>query len=169
VRERLLCELISPPPPNVKAVPPPVDPNATTRDRFSQHSNDPYCKSCHHLMDPIGFGFENYDALGLWRDKDHGLPIDASGTVADSKDANGDFDGVVELATRLADSEEVRSCVVSQWFNYAQGRPSTKEDSCSIKVLNSAFADAKYNVKALLVALTQTDAFLYRKTVVAGK
>jgi hypothetical protein len=169
VRERLLCEPISPPPPNVKAVPPPVDPNATTRDRFIQHSNDPYCSSCHHLMDPIGFGFEHYDSIGLWRDQDHALPIDATGMVSDSKDTNGAFNGAVELAQRLSGSEEVRACVVTQWFNYAHGRPSTNEDSCSMGQLKTAFADAKYDIKELLVALTQTDAFLYRKGVAAGK
>jgi hypothetical protein len=168
VRERLLCEQIAPPPPNVKATPPPVDPNATTRERFIQHSNDPYCANCHRLMDPIGFGFEHYDSIGLWRDMDHALPVDATGQVTDSKDANGAFNGAVELAQRLAGSEEVRACVVTQWFNYAHGRPSMKEDACSMTQLKTAFADAKYDIKELLVALTQTDAFLYRKGVAAG-
>lgn len=169
VRERLLCEPIAPPPPNVKAVPPPVDPNATTRERFSQHSNDPSCSTCHKLMDPIGFGFESYDAIGQFRTKEAGKAIDASGEVFGSKDANGKFNGAVELADRLATSEEVRACVVTQWFNYGHGRTTTTEDSCTIQQLNTTFASANYDVKALLIGLTQTDAFLYRKPVVAGQ
>jgi hypothetical protein len=169
VRERLLCELISPPPPNVKAVPPPVDPNATTRERFSQHSNDASCSTCHKLMDPIGFGFESYDAIGLYRTKEAGLPIDASGEIFGSKDANGKFNGAVELADRLSNSEEVRACVVTQWFNYGHGRTTTHEDSCTIQKLRTTFSDAKYDVKALLIGLTQTDAFLYRKPVAVGQ
>ena len=169
VRERLLCELISPPPPNVKAVPPPVDPKATTRERFSQHSNDPSCSTCHKLMDPIGFGFESYDAVGQFITKEAGKPIDSSGEVVGSKDADGKFNGAVELADRLATSEEVRACVVTQWFNYGHGRTTTTEDSCTIQQLRTTFASANYDVKALLIGLTQTDAFLYRKPVAVGQ
>jgi hypothetical protein len=169
VRERLLCEPVQPPPPNVKAVPPAVDPNATTRERFSQHSEDPGCGGCHKLMDPIGFGFEHYDGVGLYRTMDGSMPVDASGEIVGSKDANGKFDGAVELASRLAESEEVRACVVTQWFRFAHGRNDVKEDTCSMEQLRAAFKDAHYDVKELLVALTQTDAFLYRKTVVPGK
>jgi hypothetical protein len=169
VRERLLCESIAPPPPNVKAVPPPVDPNATTRERFAQHDKDPACAQCHKLMDPVGFGFEHYDAIGLWRDQDQGLPVDATGEVVGSQDVNGKFDGAVELAKRLGTSEEVRSCVVKQWFRYGHGRPSTQDDACTMAKLEATFAAANYDIRELLVALTQTDAFLYRKAVVAGQ
>jgi hypothetical protein len=169
VRERLLCEPIAPPPPNVKAVPPPVAPDATTRERFAQHDSDPVCGKCHQLMDPLGFGFEHYDGMGLWRDQDQGMPVDASGEVIGSKDANGKFDGAVELAARLGASEEVRACVVRQWFRYGQGRNETTADACTMAKLQEAFAAANYDIRELLVALTQTDAFLYRKAVVAGK
>jgi hypothetical protein len=169
VRERLLCEPIAPPPPNVKAVPPAVDPSATTRERFAEHDKNPSCSVCHKLMDPIGFGFEHYDGVGLWRDDDQGKPVDASGEVVNSKDANGKFDGAVALAQRLATSEEVRSCVVQQWFVYGHGRSRTQADACTVAKLSATFAAANHDVKELLVALTQTDAFLYRKTVKAGQ
>ena len=169
VRERLLCELIAPPPPNVKAVPPAVDPNATTRERFSQHSNDDSCSTCHRLMDPIGFGFEAYDAIGLYRTQEAGRAVDTSGEIINSKDADGKFNGAVELADRLSKSEEVRACVVTQWFNYGHGRTTTTEDGCTMQQLRTTFASANYDVKALLIGLTQTDAFLYRKPVVAGE
>ncbi|MEO5729882.1 MAG: DUF1592 domain-containing protein [Byssovorax sp.] len=169
VRERLLCQPISPPPANVKAVPPPVDPNATTRQRFSQHSNDSSCAPCHKLMDPIGFGFEEYDAIGRFRTEEAGLDIDASGEIVNSKDANGKFNGAVELADRLSKSEEVRACVVTQWFNYGHGRMTTNEDSCTMAQLRTTFSAANHDVKALLIGLTQTDAFLYRKPVVVGE
>jgi hypothetical protein len=168
IRENILCEPIAPPPPNVNVTPPSVDPGDTTRQRFSQHETDPYCASCHKMMDPIGFGFEHYDPLGLWRDTDQGQPVDATGDVTGSKDANGDFNGAVQLAQRLANSNEVRACVVSEWFTYAQGRPAASADACSTAQLQAAFKAANYNIQALLVALTQTDAFLYRNTVVAG-
>ena len=169
MRERLLCQPIAPPPANVKAVPPPVDPNATTRQRFSQHSNDASCAPCHKLMDPIGFGFEEYDAIGRFRTEEAGLDIDASGEIVNSKDANGKFNGAVELADRLSKSEEVRACVVTPWFNYGHGRTTTTEDSCTMAQLRTTFSAANHDVKALLIGLTQTDAFLYRKPVVVGE
>jgi hypothetical protein len=169
VRERLLCQILPPPPPDVDTVPPSVAAGGTTRQRFMEHEQDAVCAGCHYLMDPIGFGFEHYDPLGLWRDTDQGQPIDASGVVSRSQDANGPFDGAVALAQRLAQSDEVRACVVSQWFTYGQGRPVTSEDGCSIGTLQTAFAAAHFDIKELLLALTQTDAFLYRKAVTPGK
>jgi Protein of unknown function (DUF1592)/Protein of unknown function (DUF1588)/Protein of unknown function (DUF1587)/Protein of unknown function (DUF1585)/Protein of unknown function (DUF1595) len=168
VREQLLCQQLPPPPANLKIVPPAVDPNATTRQKFAEHDTDPACSGCHHLMDPIGVGFEHYDALGQWRDTDHGFPVDATGEVKDSKDVDGKFDGVVDLSQRLAGSEQVRACVVSQWFRYGHGRPETTDDACTMKKLGTAFQQGKYSIQELLVAITQTDAFLYRKPVVAS-
>ncbi|WP_438008676.1 DUF1592 domain-containing protein [Sorangium sp. So ce321] len=166
VRQSLLCQ-IPPPPPDVVPEPPMVDPTKTTREQFSQHVSDPGCKSCHALLDPIGFGFEHYDALGRWRDAENGIPIDASGELTQT-DIDGPFDGAVELAHRLAESEQVRACVVKQWFRFGHGRAEQSADSCSISQATQAFESSGYNIKALLVALTQTDAFRYRRLISAG-
>ena len=169
VRERLLCQPLPPPPNNVNIQPPDVDPKATTRDKFAQHSSDPYCAGCHKLMDPIGFGFESYDGIGQFRTKDHGFPVDASGELTGTRDSDGKFDGAIELAARLGDSAEVRECVATQWFRFGYGHGEEKADSCAMSQLQDAFRAAGYNVKELLVALTRTDAFRYRSVVVAGK
>jgi hypothetical protein len=169
VRERLLCQPLPPPPNNVNIQPPDVDPKATTRQKFAQHSSDPYCAGCHKLMDPIGFGFESYDGIGQFRTKDHGLPVDASGELTGTRDSDGKFDGAIELAARLGDSAEVRECVATQWFRFGYGHGEEKADSCAMSQLQDAFRAADYNVKELLVALTRTDAFRYRNVVVAGK
>jgi hypothetical protein len=169
VRERLLCQPLPPPPNNVNIQPPDVDPKATTRQKFAQHSSDPYCAGCHKLMDPIGFGFESYDGIGQFRTKDHGLPVDATGELTQTRDSDGKFNGAVELATRLGDSAEVRECVATQWFRFGYGHGEEKADACAMSQLQDAFRAANYNVKELLVALTRTDAFRYRNVVVAGK
>lgn len=168
VRERLLCQGLPPPPPNIKIVAPEVKPGSTTRERFAQHDKDPYCYSCHHLMDPIGFGFEHFDGIGLWRDTDQGLPVDATGEVTDTEDADGKFDGVVELAQHLSQSEQVRECIATNWFRYGYGRGEQDEDACNLDQIRINFEKGGFNVKELLVALTQTDAFRYRHKVVAG-
>ncbi len=161
VQEQLICTDLPPPPGNVEAILPEPSATATTRERFSQHSAVPACAGCHQLMDPIGLGFEHYDGVGRWRDTENGRAVDASGVIKGS-DVDGPFVGAVALADRLAGSAAVRGCVVRQWFRFAHGRAETAEDACTLAKVGERFAAAKYDVRELLVALTQTDAFLYR-------
>lgn len=160
VREHLLCQSPPPPPDNVPE-PPNVDETKTTKEQFAQHSEDPVCAGCHAMMDPIGFGFEHFDGLGRYRELEWNLPIDASGQLT-STDVDGPFNGVTELAALLASSEQVKNCVVSQWFRFGYGRFETELDECTVGQLRGAFAAANYDIKELIVALTQTEAFRYR-------
>jgi hypothetical protein len=161
VREALLCDVLQPPPPGLVFEVPEPSPDATTRERFAQHSEDAACKGCHELMDPIGFGFENYDGVGRFRTEENGEPIDATGTLVDS-DVDGDFAGVRELSEKLLSSEEVKQCYAKMWFRFAYGRGETPADECSLDATAKTFDATGGNVRELLVALTQTDAFLYR-------
>jgi hypothetical protein len=163
VREKLLCQPIPPPPNGAKLNAPAPDPDTSTRHRFEQHESDPVCASCHHLMDPIGFGFEHYDPIGRWRDVDGKTPVDATGKILDAYDVNGAFDGAIELQERLRRSGQVRSCVVTQWFRYGYGRDVSTLDRCTIQALGASFAKSGYDLRELLVALTQTPAFRLRR------
>lgn len=163
VRERILCQQIAPPPNDLVVQAPDPDPKAPTRQRFAEHSANPVCASCHRLMDPIGFGFEHFDGVGRWRDLDGTFTVDASGEVFGSVDADGKFSGATELGAKLAKSEQVRSCVVTQWFRFAYGRGEITADACTMKALNEAFAKSGGDMRELLVALTQTPAFRFRK------
>jgi len=162
VREAFLCDIMPLPPPDVMITVPTPDPDSTARERFAEHSKNPTCKACHELMDPIGFGFENYDAVGRFRALENGAAIDASGSIIQS-DIDGEFDGAVELAHKLTGSNDVRDCYATQWFRYASGRGETHADKCSTTALRERFKASGGDIKELLVALTQTDAFLYRK------
>lgn len=159
VREQFLCDTMPPPPADVMITVPEPDPDSTAKERFAQHSEDPACHGCHQLMDPIGFGFEGYDALGRYRTEENGQPIDTSGEIIQS-DIDGPFTGALELATKLAGSAQVQSCYRTQWFRYAYGRGELDEDACSLRLLDDAFASG--DIRELLVALTQTPAFQYR-------
>jgi hypothetical protein len=162
VREQLLCTIPPPPPDDVDIVPPTPDPNATTREQYEQHREDPACAGCHVLFDPVGFGFEHYDATGRWRTTENGFDIDASGELA-ATDVDGDFVGARELGERLAGSEQVAGCVARQWFRFAYGRSESEElDACNLETIDAAFAESGHDMRELLVALTQTDAFLFR-------
>jgi hypothetical protein len=163
VRENFLCTPLAPPPPEVDVVPPPLDPNATTRERFDQHRSDPACAGCHNLIDPLGFGFEHYDGIGAWRATDANKPVDASGEVLGTEDIDGPFDGAPELARLLAESEQVRTCVAEQWFGFAFGRPPAEDDTCSFDTMSVAFAESDHDIRELLLAMVTTDSFRHRR------
>lgn len=163
VRERVLCTPLPPPPPNIPIVPPDPDPNSSTREKFSQHSADPACASCHSLIDPIGFGFENFDALGRWRTEENGHPVDASGALTATLDADGAFVGAAQLSRKLAESEQVQRCVVTQVFRFAHGRGETTEDLCGIDSLYAAYEQGGRDFLSLVEHLTTTDAFRFRR------
>ena len=171
VRERFLCQAVPPPPPNVKAVPPELDPNATTRERFRQHTEQAACFTCHQLIDGVGFGFERYDQLGRYRATENGLDVDESGEVLNTGELglDGTFAGAGELAERIANSPMARDCLATNWYTYAFGRQPQADDACSVTQLKERFASSGGDLKELLIGLTQTDSFLYRPAMSEAK
>jgi hypothetical protein len=163
VRERLFCQPLPPPPPNLNVEPPPVDPSLSTRERFAAHSTVEPCVSCHKLVDPIGFGFERFDGIGKFRDLEAGKPIDATGAIHDSVSTDGAFDGAVELADRLAQSAEVRSCFATQWVRYGYGIDEVQEGSCMATKLREGYAAGDGGVRGLLRALITAPHFATRQ------
>lgn len=160
VRENVLCQPIDAPPADVNNVPPAPTPSTSTRERFAQHSNDPTCSGCHLLMDPIGLGFENFDALGQWRTVDGLGAVDATGEFLEvAPDLAGAFTGPVELANKLANSEEVTNCVSIQWFRFSLGRIEAGNDACSIQAIRDGFQASGGNIKTLLAQIALSDAF----------
>src|SRR6185436_14771335 len=112
VLRRLLCNDVQPPVNMDVGQPKPPAPGLTTRERFAEHAENP-CATCHRLTDPIGFAFENYDAIGAWRTTEQGKAIDASGTLALSG-SDLKFKNAVELARGLAGAKDVRECLATQ-------------------------------------------------------
>lgn len=159
----LLCHEIPLPPPDVQdGIPETPSVSLTTRQRYEQHTASPICHGCHRLMDPIGFGLEHFDATGRWRDDEAGMPIDSSGsaTLAEGEVA---FDGAAELAAALLASSGARDCYVKQWQRFAFGRQETEVGGCTHLNLLEAFQGSAENVRELIVALTQTESFRYRR------
>jgi hypothetical protein len=160
VRERILCQGIDPPPPDLMVTAPTITPNTTARQRFTEHEADPACAGCHSLIDPIGLAFENYDPVGQWRDTEQGQPIDASGNLTET-DVEGPFVGVVEMTAKLGQSRLVAECFVRQWFRFTFGRGESTADDARIATITNGFDGTGRQVRALLVALTQTPDFRY--------
>ncbi len=168
VRERLLCQSLPPPPPDVVVELPPLDAAQTTRERFAKHDSIDACKGCHLLMDPIGLGFETFDGVGVLRLKEAGRDIDASGEVA-GVPWDGRFDGPLDLATKLAASAEAQDCYLRSWFRFGYGRTEVDQvDACSLETARKQFQAGNLGVKDLLAALVTTDAFLYKRLDTAG-
>lgn len=165
VRERLLCQPLPEPPEDVDATPPEIDPNATTRERFGQHSADPACRGCHNLIDPLGFGFESYDGVGAFRSTENGLPIDATGEVfalAMGLDPIP-FDGPHELAEILAESSTVSACAVEQYVRFSAGRHLTDDDDCTVQTLADQLADHGGDLREMIIDYVRLDAFVLRQ------
>ncbi len=164
VRETILCDHLPDPPPNVDTTPPDPDPNASTRDRFAEHTQDPNCASCHVLIDGVGFGFESYDHIGRYRAEENGIAVDVSGNVAGQGEdlITGPFVGARDLSLKFAQSMQVRDCIVTNWYRFATGRVETEADLCSIEQARVKFNETNGDLKELLIAMTLTDAFRYR-------
>ena len=175
VREQFLCQHVPNPPPGVNTeVPEPtIDRPLARRQRMQAHVSNPTCASCHRLMDPIGFGLENYDAIGQWRDteviefestrrntpsKKVELPIDGTGEIAGL--ANAGFSDPKQIGRLLADSRGCQECVVKQVFRYAFGRLETPADRETIKMAFTAFRDSGFHFKEMLVALVRSPQFM---------
>jgi hypothetical protein len=159
VRERVLCEPLPEPPPNIDTTIPDPRPGESTRARFARHSSDPACAGCHKLIDPIGFAFEAYDAVGRLRREDNGAAIDARGEIqGGGGDAAGTFTGLAGLAEKLAASAQVRRCVAEQVLRHALAEIVAGDLRCDLDALARA-----PSVLEMLVAATGTTSFSTRR------
>lgn len=158
VRRRLLCQDLPDPPDDVPVLPEP-QPGQSLRDRAAVHSSSAACSGCHRLIDGLGFGLEQFDALGRFRTMEHGLPIDSSGDITSTEDTDGAFVGGAELAVRLSTSKQAQRCVATQWLRYALARREGDDDACALQALQEGFLASGGDLKQLLIQLTQTDAF----------
>ncbi|MEC8023189.1 MAG: DUF1592 domain-containing protein [Myxococcota bacterium] len=162
VREQLLCQELTPPPPGLVAQVPPVEPGTTTRQRFEVHMSVQPCLDCHRLTDPIGFAFEHFDGVGRYRETEGGLPIDDSAEIFATDTINGPYDGAKPLTTALGGSDEVRSCFVEQWFRYGYGRSPGANLLCLQDALETEFTSGGTTFASLIQALVLSPHFTMR-------
>lgn len=138
VRQRLLCQTFPLPPADAGGVPD-VDPTATTRERFAQHTESERCAGCHRYIDPIGFGFEAFDGVGAWRTTEGGRPIDTRGDLNDVEGLGtgsmAPFSTMPELGAALAAADQPEACFVRQYFRFARGYREVVADRCALDAL----------------------------------
>ena len=147
--DALLGTPVPPPPPDVPVLDPgdKVAADLTTRQIILQHRANPACAACHKMMDPIGFGLENFDWMGRWRDTDRGgQPIDATGELPSGET----FNGPVELRqTLLARKDDFTRHLAGKVLGYALGRSLQDGDSCTIQKIVDRVANDDYRARTL--------------------
>jgi hypothetical protein len=133
----------------------------TLRQQMEQHRANPICASCHKRMDPIGFAFENFDAVGVWRDKDGTAPVDASGVLPDGRT----FDGSAGLKKVLRDDKDVIvRGVTEQMLTYALGRGLEPYDRKAVNTILEALGKGNDRFSVLLLEIVKSDPFQKRTT-----
>ncbi len=162
VLENLLGTPPPPPPADVPALDekPAVALQGTLRQRLEQHRAKADCNVCHKSMDPLGFGLENYDAIGGWRTHDGESAIDASGTLPGGRS----FNGPRELKAILKERQTAfTSCLAEKLLTYALGRGLEYDDRSTIDDLVAKTAKDEYRFQTLLLAIIHSDPFQKRR------
>jgi hypothetical protein len=165
VLENLLDAAPPPPPPDVPklAETAQAEMSGTLRQRMEQHRTNPNCITCHAQMDPIGFGLENYDAIGAWRDRDvNNVVIDASGTLPGGEAFNG-ASGLKEILEGRKD--EFCRCLTDRMLTYALGRGMEVYDRPMEDRITAGLEAKDYKFSALVMQVVQSDAFQKRGAV----
>jgi Protein of unknown function (DUF1592)/Protein of unknown function (DUF1588)/Protein of unknown function (DUF1587)/Protein of unknown function (DUF1595)/Protein of unknown function (DUF1585) len=181
VRNHFLGHEVPPPPAGVNTVLPNVteDTPMTNRQRLDVHLNSESCASCHRLIDPIGLGFEQYNAIGVFQRKmvlqfpgargEEGrgrrstikeLDVDSSGYIQGIEDS--EFSTPRELGRLLAESKTCQKAIVKQLFRYAFGRQETVNDQPVIDALLAKFRESGFRFRELMVALVASELFLQK-------
>ncbi len=181
IRNHFLGQEVPPPPAGVNTVLPDITEDApmTNRERLAVHLNSESCASCHRLLDPIGLGFEQYNAIGVFQEKmvlqfpgargDEGrgrkatikeLDVDSSGYIQGIEDSA--FSTPRELGRLLAESQTCQKAIVKQLFRYAFGRQETVNDQPVIDALLAKFRDSGFRFRELIVALVTSELFLQK-------
>ncbi len=158
VLEEILGSPSPPPPPQVKTLSSSDKPKdgLTFRQRLEKHRSDAECASCHKRMDPLGFGLENFDAIGAWRTELAGEPVDASGEMVTGEK----FSGPVELKKLLLARKDLFArTVADKMFAYALNRGLEYYDAPLVRQTVKSLARDNYHVETLILAIVNSYPF----------
>jgi hypothetical protein len=177
IRANFFCQDIPPPPPGVNPVVTPGTPGRTAREQILALTSTGACPSCHSLQDPIGFGLEGFDSVGLPRTLDNGGAVDTSGVINHLASSPGGapitFNGPKELANIIASSNQAQACLATNYHRYARGFDASQQldamgnpvDSCAVDKLAQAFVKGDIDIPGLFLQVALQDSFTARRTV----
>jgi hypothetical protein len=151
ISRSVLGRPLKPPPEAVAPLVVDLHPNLTTRERVTLQTKPAACVTCHGSINPLGFGLEHFDAIGRFRDREKGSPVDALGAYEKPTGETVTFDGARQLAQVLLASSETHSAFVAQLLHHMVKQsvrafgPRTREE------LISSFAEHNFNMRKLVV------------------
>lgn len=162
IMENILGTAPPPPPPNVPSLEETqkAAPGASLREQLKIHRENAICNSCHRQMDDLGFGFEHFDPIGRWRDRDGQHNIDASGILPSGDKFNGSTELIAILKGR---SKQFNRCLAEKLMTYAIGRGLEYFDRCAIDKLLDAHAADGYRISALITQIVLSEPFQMRR------
>jgi hypothetical protein len=133
----------------------------TLRQQMEQHRLDPACASCHARMDPIGFGLESFDAIGLWREKEGEFPIDTAGQLTSGES----FKSAAELVNILAEKKrpEFLRCISDKMLTYALGRGTEFYDGPAIDQIVAGMEKNELKFSSLILEIVKSVPFQMRR------
>ncbi len=161
ILEQILGTPPPPPPPDVPELESDQEGalRGSLRERMEQHRLKPECATCHEKMDPIGFAFEHFNAVGQWREVDDGFPIDASGELPDGTR----FDGARELVRQLKTRDTFVLCVIEKMLTFALGRGLEYYDKCAIDTIHQDLRDHDLAFQTLVESIVLSESFQQRQ------
>lgn len=162
IMENILGESPPPPPPGVPELEETTknNPDFTLREQLKIHRADPGCASCHKTMDVLGFGFENFDATGRWRDKDGKHPIDPAGELPTGESFASPVELVALLKNRRADFAR---CLSDKMLTYALGRGLEYYDRCATDAILQRLSTNNYRFSELVLGIVTSKPFQKRR------
>ena len=160
VLEQLLGTPPPPPPPNVPELEQGEKLTGSLRQRMEQHRANPSCANCHARMDPLGFAFENFDAIGRFREKDGEFPIDPSGELPTGEKIAGPTELKEILKTR---QNLFARCITEKLLTYALGRGLEYYDRSAVDRIASALGQNGYRFSTLIVETVKSEPFRMRR------
>jgi hypothetical protein len=161
IAAKFFCLSIPAEPPGSPGLPPPA-PGQTVRQELELATQSAVCKTCHAAIDPLGYVFEGFDAIGRARATDNGVPVDATSTV--SLPARTDSPWAIftpgDLAFHMAGDPGVQACYAQQWLSFALGRDLTVADQTSLQPIEADFQASGFDLQELIVSVLLSDTFL---------
>ena len=162
ILEQILDDPPPPPPPDVEQLDeePEAILSGSLRQRMEKHRTKPSCAVCHERMDAIGFAFENFDAVGAWRDFDGQFEIDPAGSLPGGRR----FQGPTDLKRILKEeAEKFAHALAAKTLTYALGRGLEYYDKCAVDEIVASLVDNDYRFSQLILGVVNAEPFRKRR------
>lgn len=153
VARSMLGRMLAPPPEAFTPLAPSLHPSLTTRQRVELQTKPDACNSCHAMINPLGFPFEKYDAIGRFRKEDNGKPVDATGLYVARDGSTTKFEDATDLAEYIANSDEAHAAFTEKLFHHLLKQPVRAYGPKTLSNLQEAFKKDNYNIRSLMVSI----------------